>query len=183
MVAVQAALGITRRLPTRVETVPTREWVLSGLVPFGARWSFERVVCSKKRYLRVLVKCAPGIRELTPATASCASSAQSAAASCVRSTRLSRPRRRRGTGTGACVALSDQAGWARARARARTRTRAGCSDAARTRHVLYMSRMQDVPFLPLRPLHARPAPRPRAPRASAARRRGTRPASRPAVQP
>lgn len=56
MVAIQAALGVARDMPTDVGEVPEREWVLSTLVPFGARWSFERVVCGKKRYLRLLVK-------------------------------------------------------------------------------------------------------------------------------
>ncbi|KLT41664.1 phosphoglycerate mutase-like protein [Cutaneotrichosporon oleaginosum] len=56
MVAIQAALGIKRHLPTSTDKVPERQWVLSSLVPFGARWSFERVVCGKERYLRMLVK-------------------------------------------------------------------------------------------------------------------------------
>ncbi|GMK56767.1 hypothetical protein CspeluHIS016_0306070 [Cutaneotrichosporon spelunceum] len=55
MVAIQAALGISRHMPTSVSTVPHREWVLSSVVPFGARWRFERVVCGEERYVRMLV--------------------------------------------------------------------------------------------------------------------------------
>lgn len=59
MIAIQAALGVRRRyMPTNITSVPDRQWVLGSLVPFGARWTFERVVCGKRRgkYLRMLVK-------------------------------------------------------------------------------------------------------------------------------
>ncbi|BEJ10770.1 hypothetical protein CspHIS471_0101920 [Cutaneotrichosporon sp. HIS471] len=56
MVAIQAALGINRRVPIQ-GSVPLREWVLSEIVPFGARWRFERVVCGpqRERFIRMLI--------------------------------------------------------------------------------------------------------------------------------
>lgn len=67
MIEIMSALGVRRlrfMLPTNV--VPpqgTRErerFRLSGLIPFGARWVFERIVCdtegSSATYVRVLIK-------------------------------------------------------------------------------------------------------------------------------
>lgn len=100
MIEIQTALGVRKRhMPT--DEVPHRHWILSGLIPFGARWTFERVVCGKRgseKYLRWLVKWVERLvaGELTAVTAWSGSNTLRAVARCAGSTRLSSRRSGRG---------------------------------------------------------------------------------------